>query len=371
MTPRIIFDGANIAFPQGAPGDPDLDRYATVVLGVCDRLGVDPSTEVVTVFDAGFQHRFNARQRQELRRLQELWGHDRVTTSPPGEAADAWILDLAHITNAIVVSGDLYRDHPNRKGAVLVPPMLASGIVLLRKGYLLAEQARDDIEVELETIFPAYEAKRLAAPAPRPEPTAELRASTSEAARSLQRAALTVFEQSGSQELELSLLVKKMREHMGSDAFDRACAEVAPGERTGRALRALRTLPGLAISGSPSTLWMVRPVNGQAVVQSKPPPEPAAPPPIEGARQPTMSASLQQDFVRTLYSILASSEGNRMVVARLASELASAYPGEQFARICEGIAPGSANRRFLRVLQSLHELELYRAENGEWMVMLR
>lgn len=372
MTPRVIFDGANIAFPQGSSREPDLYRYASVVLGVCFRLGVAPETETVTIFDCSFYNRLDARQRRQFALIQKKWGQDRVSVCPSAQRADEWILDLARSTDAVVVSEDLYREHPNRQGAVRVPHLLSAGIVVLRTGYLLREKAEEDIEVPLEEIFPEFTKRKFAVPDPGPHPLEISAPAVELATRRLGEAARAVLGEREGREMEFSLLVKAMREELGSVEFDRACGELAPGERGGRALQALRALPGLSFSGGPTTRWLVRlTLSSPVEPPAKPPSEPAPRPPSTSAGELVATAALQEEFVRQLYTSVAEAPDSRMLVARLAGALAEAYPGERFSAICQSIAPGSAHRRFLRLLRRLDELETFRAENGEWMVALR
>ena len=356
MRARVVFDGANIAFPQGFEGSPDLERCQAVILGVCDRLGLDPAREVVTIFDAGFHNHFNSRQQEELRRLRAQWGQDRIAACPAGQRADKWILDFAHMMDAVVVSGDRYRDHPNRHGAVLVPVLHVGGSVVLRTGLLMGATDRDDQEVDLATIFPVFTERRLAAMAPRD--LSRLVAPNRTDLDRLSTLVRDVLSTTPGAPWRLEALASAVGETLGPGWLERTCMHLV-----------LRQLHGVAVFGTVETgitlglNGQVEPKDDQRSGTSQRQGEPRQD--LKGPSSPE-----RDQLLRVVYQILQQSEGGCAPLSFLADRLGKAFPDGQFKEMVMAIEPGSSEGRFRRLLQR-QGLHLWMNENNQWWVARR
>lgn len=347
MAIKVVFDGANIAYPQGFQGNPDLDRYSSVVIGVCDRLGLDPATEAVTIFDAGFERAFSERQRSELRELRRAWGEDKVVACPAGERADAWILDFAHTMSAIVISGDRYKDHPNRHGAVLVPVLPVGGTVMIRDAILMGRSPNDDQKIDLDPIFPGFAERRLDAnPGPRPSPEAHTtrgpRAPNPELLALVTEQLATMTEESWTMER----LAQSADARRGQGWFLRAAGACALG-----------TSEGVEVWGDPSRNVYVR-LRGRGPIPPPPPPPVEAPPEDERFRE-------------DLRHIIREAKGGEILLAELANQILRIYPNGTFKAICERLAPGRAEGRFRRLVETTEGITITFNEANQPVARLR
>lgn len=106
---RAIVDGSNVAFWEHGQKDPALAPVRAVV--ECLRAeGVEPHV----VFDASIGHRTIGRNLKKAD-LRQALGRVRCEIVPAGTVADRRIIDLARERAAVIVTNDLFRDHPDSR----------------------------------------------------------------------------------------------------------------------------------------------------------------------------------------------------------------------------------------------------------------
>lgn len=108
-TTRAIVDGSNVAFWEHGDKTPALAPVRAVVECLQSE-GVEP----LVVFDASIGHRTIGRNLKKAD-LRHALGRVRCEIVPAGTVADRRIIELAHERAAVIVTNDLFRDHPDAR----------------------------------------------------------------------------------------------------------------------------------------------------------------------------------------------------------------------------------------------------------------
>lgn len=106
---RAVVDGSNVAFWEREREEPGLEPVKAVV--DCLRAeGIEP----LVVFDASIGHRTIGRHLKKAD-LRKALGRVTCEIVPAGTVADRRIIELATELGAVIVTNDLFRDHPDSR----------------------------------------------------------------------------------------------------------------------------------------------------------------------------------------------------------------------------------------------------------------
>jgi len=255
--PRLAVDGSNVAFPS-VKGEPaSVRRLIAVVRKACLAVGAEPSLDVVVFLDTRTYLRFEKDNRGEIQELQALLGADGLVACKGRETADEYLLLHAREHNALVVSGDAFRDWPDlRVGLTRVSPMpVRDDAIMPQSGWLMGTEPGQDVRQSLDAWR-------------RPAASEHFDAYTEQADHEqnpVQPDALEAFRfwltscvvDNGP--MGLGSLGTRLIAEFGPDAYAELLADAVGGKVDGRLRRLVAGMPSLSLEpapgGSPLVSW--------------------------------------------------------------------------------------------------------------------
>lgn len=256
--PRLAIDGSNVAFPS-VKGEPaSVRRLIAVVRKACLAIGAEPTLDVVVFLDTRTYLRFEKDNRAEIQDLQALLGADGLVACKGRESADEYLLLHAREHNALIVSGDAFRDWPDlRTGLTRVSPMpVRDDAIMPQSGWLMGRDPDQDVRQSLDAWCHPADIERFAAPA-EPAPH-ELELATQPGTLEAFRYWLTSCVVDNGP-MGLGSLGTRLIAEFGPDAYAELLADAVGGKVDGRLRRLVAGMPSLYLEpvpgGSPLVSW--------------------------------------------------------------------------------------------------------------------
>lgn len=336
VRPRLAIDGSNVAFPS-VKGEPaSVRRLITVVRKACVAIGADPCLDAVVFLDTHTYRRFEKDNRAELQELQALLGSDGLVACKGRETADEYLLLHAREHNALVVSGDAFRDWPDlRAGLTRVSPMpVRDDAIIPQSGWLMAIAPGEDVRQSLDAWRRPSNIEGVDVPAEPRHFEPELpQPGTLEAFECWLTSCVVDNGPMG-----LGSLGTRLIAEFGPDAYAELLAGAVGGKVDGRLRRLVAGMPSLSLEPVP---------GGSPVVSWRPPAEP-----IREPDQPLIEqvAEAAQRIVARHGSPTIAFIGNL-----LPEESGLSRPELEDVLAAEiGGAKQGRLRRFLSVVQGIH-----------------